>query len=302
MQMTEGNYLGDLLKWEMDNNHSREIVLVQAGQNLAMGSVIGKITAGAVPTTGTAGTNTGGGTCASVTGGPARKVGVYELTCVAVVSGGGVFTVKDPEGLGLPNAYVGQAYTNPAINFTLVDGTPDFALGDSFKITVPAGSGRVKELDIAGIDGAAEAYGILIAGIDTTDTTKRQVAFTSGGDAELQPGDFVTGASSGAKAQVVSISLTSGDWASGTAAGVLVLDNQTGTFQSENLDAPLQSNICSIGANSIAYNPESNAVAIVRDAQIVADYLSWPAGITENQKTAAILQLARKGIVTRSDV
>jgi len=168
--LTEGKYLNDWLKWEMENNQSREVVTVLAGQKLAMGAVVGKITVGVVPTTGTAGSNTGGGTCASVIGGPATKVGVYELTCVAVVSGGGVFSVKDPEGLGLPNAYVGQAYTNPAINFTLTDGTPDFALGDVFRIVVPAGSGKVKALDFGAIDGSADAYGVMISGVDATDT------------------------------------------------------------------------------------------------------------------------------------
>jgi hypothetical protein len=216
--LTEGKYLNDWLKWEMENNQSREVVTVLAGQKLAMGAVVGKITVGAVPTTGTAGTNTGGGTCASVTGGPATKVGVYELTCVAVVSGGGVFSVKDPDGLGLPNAYVGQAYTNPAINFTLTDGTPDFALGDVFRIVVPAGSGKVKGLDFGAIDGSADAYGVMVSGVDGMD------------------------------------------------------------------------------------NMDRKGVAIVRNAQIVSDYLSWPSGTTDEQKATALLQLSNKGTVTRTDV
>jgi len=200
----------------------------------------------------------------------------------------------------LPDAVMG-AYTNPAINFTLTDGATDFALGDSFTITVPAGSGKVKELNLTGTDGSEDAYGILTAGADTT-VAQKQVAYTSGGTAELQPGMVVTGETSGATAQVVSLTLTSGTWAAGTAAGVLILDNQVGTFQSENLNATAQANICTIGANPSAYNPDRQAVAIVRDAQIVADYLTWPAGASDAQKAAALVQLANAGIVTRTDV
>jgi hypothetical protein len=299
--LIEGNYLNDLLKWEMENYHSREQVTVLAGQDLVMGSVIGKIKTGSVPTTGTAGTNTGTGTCVSVTGGAKTKVGVYTLRCVGVAANGGIFSVRDPDGEALPDAVMG-AYSNPAINFTLTDGATDFALGDTFTITVPAGSGKVRELNLTGIDGSEDAYGILTAGADTNDSTQKQVAYTSGGTAELQPGMVVTGETSGATAQVVSLTLTSGTWTAGTAAGVLILDNQVGTFQSENLNATAQVNICTIGANPSAYNPDRQAVAIVRDAQIVADYLTWPTGASDAQKAAALVQLANAGIVTRTDV
>jgi len=299
--LTEGAYLNDLLKWEMENNHSREHVTVLAGQDLVMGSVIGKIKIGSVPTTGTAGTNTGNGTCVSVTGGAKTKVGVYNLRCVGVAANGGIFSVRDPDGESLPDAVMG-AYTNPAINFTLTDGATDFALGDSFTITVPAGSGKVRELNLTGIDGSEDAYGILTAGADTTDTTRKQVAYTSGGVAELLAGETLTGAISGATAQVVSFTLSSGTFAAGTAAGTLILDNQVGTFQAENQNSARQTNICTIGADTSAYNSDRQAVAIVRDAQIVADYLTWPAGASDAQKAAALTQLANAGIVTRTDV
>jgi len=297
--ITEGTYLNDLLKFEMDNYHSREQVTVLAGQYLIMGSVIGKIKVGAVPTTGTAGTNTGAVTCTGVTGGNKTKVGVYTLRCVTVVASGGVFSVKDPDGEALPEANVTVAYTNPAINFLLNDVGADAALGDTFTITVPVGSGKVKELNLTGIDGSEDAFGILTAGAGTTDSTQKQVAYTSGGVAELLAGETLTGETSGATAQVVSYTLDSGTFDAGTAAGTLILDNQVGTFQSENLDCTRQANICTIGANTSAYNPDRQAVAIVRDAQIVADYLSWPTGATDAQKAAALTQLANAGIVTR---
>ena len=51
-----------------------------------------------------------------------------------------------------------------------------------------------------------------------------------------------------------------------------------------------------------AYDATSAAVegvAIVRDAIIDADFLTWPAGITADQKTAGLDQLAAKGIISR---
>jgi Bacteriophage lambda head decoration protein D len=298
--LTESTYLNDLLKWEMENYHSREQVTVLAGQDLIMGSVIGKIKVGAVPTTGTSGTNTGAVTCTGVTGGNKTKVGVYTLRCVTVVASGGVFSVKDPDGEALPEANVAVAYTNPAINFLLNDVGADAALGDTFTITVPVGSGKVKELNLAGIDGSEDAFGILIAGAGTT-VTQKQVAYTSGGVAELLAGETLTGATSAATAQVVSFTLTSGTFAAGTAAGVLVVDNQVGTFQSENLNSANQADICTIGADTAVYYPDREAVAIVRDAQIVADYLTWPTGASVAQKAAALVQLRNNGIVERTD-
>ena len=41
----EPNYLGDWLKFEEDNNYSRDKVTVASGQNLATGTVVGVITA-----------------------------------------------------------------------------------------------------------------------------------------------------------------------------------------------------------------------------------------------------------------
>ncbi len=37
--------LGDIVYWEEDNNYSRDVVTVALGQNLSLGTVVGKITA-----------------------------------------------------------------------------------------------------------------------------------------------------------------------------------------------------------------------------------------------------------------
>ena len=43
--LTEGIYLGDWLKWETDNLHSRDEVVVVAGSVLKTGTVLGHIAA-----------------------------------------------------------------------------------------------------------------------------------------------------------------------------------------------------------------------------------------------------------------
>lgn len=40
--IVQGNHLGDLLKYEADNQYSREAVTVAAGQSLALGALVGR--------------------------------------------------------------------------------------------------------------------------------------------------------------------------------------------------------------------------------------------------------------------
>lgn len=216
---TEANYLNDLLKWEMENNQSREQVTVKAAESLVMGEVVGKIMK-SCPTTGTkdAG-NTGAGTCTGVSAGTLAQIGTYTLEVVTAPSTstglGGEIQVLAPDGSILPPAEVGTAYTNGQINFTVNDTGADFIVGDKFTIAIVAGSGEIVALSLTAVDGSQDAYGIMID-------------------------------------------------AYGATAAV-------------------------------------QGVAIVRDAQIEASYLTWPSGASNAQKNAALAQLAEKGIVQRYD-
>jgi len=89
------------------------------------------------PIVGTAdGGNTGDGTCTGVKGGDDVKIGDYTLECIAEATDAGTYKVTDPDGTVLDNAEVGTAYTDDQIEFTLNDGTTDFAVGDKFTITI----------------------------------------------------------------------------------------------------------------------------------------------------------------------
>jgi|TARA_Y100000034_G_C6836823_1_gene378267 hypothetical protein len=77
-----------------------------------------------------------------------------------------------------------------------------------------------------------------------------ELVFTSGGVAEPAVGDIIEGATGGATAVIDVITLTSGTWAGGDAAGYMSISRQFGSFEAENLDTVDQANIATIAADS----------------------------------------------------
>lgn len=96
------------------------------------------------------------------------------------------------------------------------------------------------------------------------------VAYTSGGTYEIVAGDTITGATSGATAKVVSLTLTSGTWAGGDAAGVLTVNRRTGTFQAENLNVGANTNVATIAGATAASYPSY----LSRSAQLLVSAIS----------------------------
>mgnify|MGYP003643001990 FL=1 len=81
----------------------------------------------------------------------------------------------------------------------------------------------------------------------------RSLAYTSGGTTEIEPGDTITGITSGATAVVTNISLDSGTWAGGDAAGTIYFMTQTASFQSENIKTSPSGQEATVGGNSVVY-------------------------------------------------
>jgi len=302
LDATQGITLDQIIKNEAGNFFSREDVSVLAGQDLSLGQVLGKITAGSVPTTGTAGAgNSGDGTMTGVTGGRAVKAGTYTMTCIQAVTNGGIFTVADPDGYALPNAIVGTSYTNDQINFDINDGGSDFAVNDTFTVTVPDGGGQVRAINMSGVDGSAKAYGILTEDVDASAPDEYSRAYTSGGTYEIKPGDTITGATSGATGRVIKVEVSTGSWSGGDAEGDIYIDTKSGTFQAENLDVDGNSNVATIaGTFTQTSASDEDGAAIVRDAEITDTNLVWPSGMTDSQKSTALDELKSKGIVNRT--
>jgi len=201
----EGKRLYDGLVGEVESpsRFSREEVTILSGENIGVLEVLGKVSK-VIPTTGTANAgNTGQGTMTLVTGGDDTQVGTYTITCITAASGAGAFKVVAPNGEALPDAAVGVAYANDQLNFTINDGTPDFAVGDSFTVAVAAGSGKCVAIDFAAVDGSQQAYGIAAGDYDATSADVKGVAIVR--DAVFIESALVwpTGATAGQKARAL---------------------------------------------------------------------------------------------------
>ena len=301
---TESYTLGDVLKYEQLNKHSRDQIVVLAAQTLSVGSVLGKVTAGSVPTTGTLTAGAGAnGTMTSVTGGVNVKVGSYIMRCVKAVSNAGDFEIKDPDGNIIGIATTGVAFTHNQINFTINDGATDYSVGDYFTVAVPAGGGQMRAINFSGVDGSTHAVGLSWKAYNAAAPGTRTLAYNSGGTYEVLPGDILTGHTSSAYATVVSCGLSTGTWAGGNAAGTFTLQGQVGTFSNgETFDVGGNTNVATnnAGGDSTAVAASDIAgVAVVRDAEIVSTRLVWPTGATAAQKAAAIVELNALGITVR---
>jgi hypothetical protein len=131
------------------------------------------VTATATPgnpsVTSAAGTNTGNGTLGSLTAaGYAAKVGVYAVEFDDATH----FIVSDPTGAEVGHGTTGVAFKAGGLGFTITAGGTAFVPGDSFAVTVAAGSGKYKPFDPANVDGSQIPSGILYATKDVTSADK----------------------------------------------------------------------------------------------------------------------------------
>lgn len=174
--LTESVRAGEFIIAEGNGSISREaIVIAAAAGALAAGTLLGKITKGAATPAAVAG-NTGNGTIASATVGANSLAGVYRAVCIEPATDAGKFEVENPAGVIIGVATVGVAFSAGGIGFTIADGSTDFASGDSFTITVAAGSGKYVAYDNTATDGSEVAAGILYAPVEDLATDQPAVA------------------------------------------------------------------------------------------------------------------------------
>jgi hypothetical protein len=148
---------------------------ITGGLLLPRGTVLGKVTVGAVTAAAKAGGNTGTGTATVLSAGTLSQTGVYQVRFLTATT----FTVTDPNGAALPNG-VNGAYANPKINFTITAGGTAFIAGDGFDITVAAGANTYKKAVATAVDGSQNPSAILAEQSDA-----------SGGD--VNGGIYLTG-------------------------------------------------------------------------------------------------------------
>lgn len=164
--LIEPTRLGDVLKYEPENRHGREVVTIKSGADLAIGTVLGKISVGALTAVGAAGVPAPA--AATITASPTAvgaKVGVHRFVCVI---GGSTTASKweheDPDGETVGVATGDTAYSGGGLGLTITDAGADPVAGVAFTVTVTAaaGSGKYAALTPAAVDGSQHAAAVLL--------------------------------------------------------------------------------------------------------------------------------------------
>lgn len=154
---------------------------ILANENPSRGNLLGEVKVGSLSAT--PGANTGNGVLdqlAQAAGGPA-KVGDWILQCVEAITNSGRFKLTDPDGLVIDANIVipvsgNIVYVAPGLTFRLADGATDFALNDSFTITVAAGSGYLKKCVSTAFDGSEIPKYIAVQTLENASDVVQSVA------------------------------------------------------------------------------------------------------------------------------
>jgi hypothetical protein len=139
--------------------------------------IVGDAFTFAVDTTAPAVVGTGNGTVSAITLGPDAKPGNYRLEITAAITNGGEFKLTGPDGditeqgfivAGAGGTFVGA--NKRQINFTLTEGSTDFAVGDAFNILVfnQLSGGKAVAWDPTTFDGRDDAAGVLYDNVDAS--------------------------------------------------------------------------------------------------------------------------------------
>lgn len=193
---SSSTYTPDRLIVSLDDCVARKVTLL-SGQNCIRGTVLGKITLGAVSETHAGNTGTGAMTLDATTPRLAgAQLGVYTVLCIAAASNSGTFRVFDPKGNALGDYVVADPAFAHQIKFTIADAT-DFIVGDKFLVTVAAGSGKYVKSLAAAIDGSEVPDAVLAEDTDASSADVDTPAFFRGmfNDAAITLGTGHTAAS-----------------------------------------------------------------------------------------------------------
>lgn len=177
--LTEGRRPGEAIMSEAEFHRSRDNVIIAASQTIEPNALLAKkaVAAGVVVTSSFSGTGNGALTLANPAVSSKVKDGAYTAVLVTAAANAGTFRVEDPNGKFVGNATVGQAF-DKEIKFTIADGATDFALGDTFTISVAADGVDYQYVafDPAGSDGSETPVAYSIYGVETAAGETKQTA------------------------------------------------------------------------------------------------------------------------------
>ncbi len=182
-------------------------------------------------------------------GGLERATGTVTLTGGAAGSVNGI-TVNGVQIMSGAVAYATSltvTATAVAANINAFSSTPEYtaiAVGAVITITSTTGGAAVNGFVVtATLTTITATYANMSGGVDGT---------------AIAEGVTITGGTSGATAVVTRVSLESGTWEGGDAAGRLIFASQTGNFTAEKLTAGATANLATIAGNSTAITLSAN--------------------------------------------
>jgi len=189
---------GEFLVSEANGNRSRDVGALLTGTKYIAGTVLGQITHGTASVV--AGTNTGNGVFGAVTVGATAQAGDYKVRITKAAANAGDFQVVDPQGDVVGLGTVAVAFAGGGLAFTLADGATDFAVGDSWTVTVAAGSLKFKTWNPTNTDGSQVAVAVLVGPVDATDADQRATIIARSAEVNAHSLTYVGGATDNQKA------------------------------------------------------------------------------------------------------
>lgn len=298
MALTETTHAGGHILSEPDGNRGRENGTLITGQDLAAGTVLGRITkvqaAGPIPAI--SGTGTGAMTALSF--GPDVQVGVYTITLLAT-SATAAYSVTAPDGTVLPNGAVGTAYVSTHASF-LISSAGTMTIGDSYALTVTAagvpaivgtGSGVMSAISL-GPDAQNGGYRVNI--LATSATGEFEVIAPDG--TKLKRGQIATAYAS---SHINFTIANGGTMTAGDYYNIVVAKPAAGSDKFTVL-APTTYNGSHIAAGVLyaavdATSADKPCVVTVRNTSLNLNDLVWPT-LGTAAKATATAQLAAKGV------
>jgi len=200
------NIRSSFLQYRDEPNYCNEEVTIASGAALSAGTVVGKVLVGAAVGASVTG-GTGDAAISSVATLSGSIPGVYNIKCIkksaSTSADDAEFSVVAPDGefLGVANQTV--AFANK-IAFTIGgDTSAASAVGDAFTVTVAAGTGYYKRIDLTAIDGTATAAGVLLNDAASASVAVKSAIIARGPAILVQDGlTYNSGATAGNKVTI----------------------------------------------------------------------------------------------------
>lgn len=299
MSQTEGNYTLEFLLSEAPGNRSRDAGVLLSGQDLAAGTVVGKvskeISASPIPAI----VGTGTGLMSALTFGHAVQTGAYTIT-LTETSATAAFTVTAPDGVALIGGNVATAYVSDHLSFLIANGGT-MSTGDTYTVTVTAGgtpvlvgtgTGVVSAFTL-GPDAQLGTYRVQV--LATSATGEFEVIAPDGG--KLKRGQIATAYTS----SHVNFTLANGGTMTAGDYFNIVVANGSGKFVAY---TPLTYDgrnepygvLCAAGDASAG---DIDCAVIARDVEVSSDRLTWAATVSAGDKLVAATKLDKRGILVR---